>query len=362
MYTTRLLSLLTLLALASCQQDSKETMDLSSHIVGLQWHIVPKAADTILIDGKADDKAWDAAKFSESFIDIEGVKTPKYETQMKMLWDDDYLYVFAEMEEPHVWGDLKQRDTVIFYNNDFEVFLSPSGTTMNYGEIEINALGTVWDLLLDKPYRVGGKANNHWNLDDLKSAVSIRGTLNDPSDTDIGWSVELAIPMKALLELKDHPKDLPVEGEQWRVNFSRVNWDHEIVNGKYYRKKDADGKFLPEYNWVWSNQNVINMHEPEKWGVIQFTEKTRSIKIDLIQDPDMLIEQLAFALFRETNFGSLKHLLDLEVGKTKTIDVRYFDQQLDARYYRTNMGFEYTLTNPETGKVIVINEMGDLKK
>lgn len=28
---------------------------------------------------------------------------------------------------------------------------------------------------------------------------------------------------------------------------------------------------LPEDNWVWSSQNVINMHLPEMWGFIQFS-------------------------------------------------------------------------------------------
>ena len=30
-----------------------------------------------------------------------------------MLWDDDYFYFGADMEEPHVWGTLTKRDSVI---------------------------------------------------------------------------------------------------------------------------------------------------------------------------------------------------------------------------------------------------------
>ena len=75
-----------------------------------------------------------------------------------MLWDADFLYVYAKLDEEHIWGDITKRDAVIFYNNDFEVFISPSNDSHNYGEIEINALGTVWDLVLNKPYNVGGKA------------------------------------------------------------------------------------------------------------------------------------------------------------------------------------------------------------
>lgn len=57
---------------------------------------------------------WQKAPFTNHFIDIEGKIIPKYDTQAKMLWDETYFYIYAEMEEPHVWGTLKERDTVIF--------------------------------------------------------------------------------------------------------------------------------------------------------------------------------------------------------------------------------------------------------
>ena len=48
--------------------------------------------------------------------------------------------------------------------------------------------------------------------------------------------------------------------------FRGVHWDFDLNNGRYSRKKEND-KFLPEYNWVWSNQGAINMHMPEKLGL-----------------------------------------------------------------------------------------------
>jgi hypothetical protein len=58
----------------------------------------------------------------------------------------------------------------------------------------------------------------------------------------------------------------PKDGDQWRVNFSRVEWDLESVDGKYRKIKDR-----PEHNWVWSPQGVIDMHRPERWGYLQFS-------------------------------------------------------------------------------------------
>jgi hypothetical protein len=363
----KMISLLTILTILLFTGDIRPqepalSFDLKSEIVNPKHYIVTKNDREIVIDGIASESAWRRAEFSDLFIDIQGVKVPKYDTKMKMLWDEDYLYVFAYMEEPHVWGDLKERDSVIFYNNDFEVFLSPGGTTRNYGEIEINALGTVWDLLLDKPYRDHGKANNHWNLDGLRSAVYIKGTLNDPGDIDSFWSVEMAIPMKALTELKPKPQSIPVEGEQWKVNFSRVEWDHDIVNGVYQRQKDKDGKYRKEYNWVWSNQNVKNMHEPEKWGTIQFTKKTSSRNVSFIKDKHSLIKQVAYALFRRTRRGSLRSLLKTDVGYTRTVRVRLGSKDYTtAIFYRTNFGFEYKVRVPRSDQFFVINEAGALK-
>jgi hypothetical protein len=99
----------------------------------------------------------------------------------------------------------------------------------------------------------------------MRTAVYVDGTLNDSRDIDRGWSIELAIPWKALGEFARRPSP-PADGDQWRVNFSRVEWDIEIVDGQY---RKIPGR--PEHNWVWSPQGVIDMHRPERWGYVQFS-------------------------------------------------------------------------------------------
>ena len=117
-----------------------------------------------------------------------------------MLWDDTYFYIAALLEEPHVWGTLVKHDSVIFQDNDFEIFIDPDGDNHEYYEFEINALNTEWDLLLKKAYRDGGPAINEWEVPGLRTAVHVTGTLNKLTDTDTSWSVEFAIPWKALAE------------------------------------------------------------------------------------------------------------------------------------------------------------------
>ena len=112
----------------------------------------------IKIDGKVTDKEWAAAVPCTDFRDIrgEGWPAPKYLTTMRMLWDDDNLYISAVLEEPDVKAKVSERDDIVYHDNDFEVFLNPYGDSKLYYEFETNALGTVMDLLMDKPYKQGG--------------------------------------------------------------------------------------------------------------------------------------------------------------------------------------------------------------
>jgi hypothetical protein len=224
-----------------------------------------RAPSEIRVDGRLDDAAWKRAAWTDAFVDIQGASQPqpRFRTRAKMLWDDEYLYVGAELEEPDVWATLTEHDSVIFRDNDFEVFLNPSGDGRNYFEFEINALNTGWDLFLPKPYREDGKADNSWDIPGLKTAVSVDGTLNDRRDRDRGWTVEIALPWKAFGSRA--PVGRPHPGDSWRVNFSRVEWQIE-AGGKEYKK--VPGR--PEDNWVWSPQGVINMHVPERWGYVEF--------------------------------------------------------------------------------------------
>ncbi len=231
--------------------------------------------EEILIDGKLSENAWKKATFSDLFVDIEGEGLPKplHDTRVKMLWDAEYLYIGAWLEEPHIWATYTERESVIFQENDFEIFIDPNGNTHNYYEIEVNALNTIWDLLLTKPYRDGGKAINSWNVEGMKTAVYLDGTINNPSDQDKFWSVEFALPWSSLKEQAFENRK-PKDGEQWRINFSRVQWRLDIENNNYVKRiNPKTKKSFPEFNWVWSPQGVIAMHQPETWGFIQFSNE-----------------------------------------------------------------------------------------
>lgn len=322
--------------------------------VSPRTYIAPKAKGAIYIDGKASEKAWESAPWSQKFIDIEGDKDPKYKTTLKMIWDEEYLYFFATLEEPHIWATLKQRDTVIFYNNDFEIFIDPDGDTHNYYEFEMNAYNTLWDLFLTKPYRNNGKVIDSWDIQGIQTAVDIEGTLNDATDEDNKWSVEIAMPWAVITEASAN-NQIPVN-QFWRINFSRVNWDYDLTNGAYSRKKDPKtGSFLPEYNWVWSPQGVINMHEPEHWGYVYFSDADDVSSVDFVIPEDDFIKFYMYQLYRTYRSGLAKGKADKKLFKSKH---QIKGKSIAVELQTFNHGWQILCKSPFTGQLLRITEDG----
>lgn len=294
-------------------------------------YICRRASGKLTLDGRLDKTFWETAQWTEDFVDIEGDLKPRppKRTRVKMLWDDDYFYVGAELEENEIWATLTERDSVIFYDNDFEIFIDPDGDTHHYYEFEINAFNTVWDLLLPKPYRDGGPAINGWDIQGLKTAVHIDGEINNPLADNRKWSIEVAMPWSSLKECAPEGRG-PRAGECWRVNFSRVEWHVDIKDGQYVKRVDpASGKPLPEENWVWSPMGIVNMHYPELWGYVLFADQDQT---EFQLPPDEGIKRLLRKVYyRQRNhyaeFGAFSDRLDVVLsdeleGLDSTIDLR----------------------------------------
>jgi hypothetical protein len=253
-------------------------------------YVCYRTASAPTIDGRLDDAPWMSVSWTEQFVDIlgDGAAAPRFATRAKMLWDKRCLYIGAELTEPDVWATLTTRDAVIYHDNDFEIFIDPDGDNHDYYELEINALGTEWDLFLTRPYRDDGDAVNEWDIGGLETGVAVDGTINVPGDLDRGWTAEIAIPWEALAPEAGRPAP-PVGGDTWRINFSRVEWKTRIQDGEYVKLTDPDtGRPLPEDNWVWSPQGLVAMHYPEMWGYVQFTEvEAGEGPVSFVADPTL---------------------------------------------------------------------------
>lgn len=324
-------------------------------------YICYKTPGEITIDGKLSPGEWDAIPWTSEFVDIEGDKRPLpfYRTQAKMAWNEEGMYFAVLMEEPHVWGTITRHDAVIYHDNDFEIFLDPANNTHNYLEFEINALGTVWDLYLSKPYRDPGHTIlDNWEFAGMKTAVHVEGTLNNPDDTDQSWSVEVFIPWESIYQVV-RGKKIPLPGEQIRVNFSRVQWTTEIRNGQYVKVPIEGESEIREYNWVWAPTRIINIHLPELWGYVQFSGKTAGEGTEsFIKNPDEEIKWILRNLYyRQSEYASAYGRYATDLNLLKPEEVCTATQAKEIKLYNTPSMYEITLPGA-TGKVWHIREDG----
>ncbi|CCI43468.1 unnamed protein product [Albugo candida] len=229
------------------------------------------------LDGRLDKDEWAHVEWSTLFQDIEGPKMlpkPHPQTRFKMMYDDTYLYIGAELAETQLWGTYTVKNSRMYDENDFEIFLNPDGTRHNYYELEMNCLNTIWELVLQKPYKDGHALENPCNLHSTESAVYLHGDVNNPAAKSTKWSIEVRYALKEL-ERFDTVRNRPMRaGDIWRVNFSRVQYKLETVRNQAgvlsYEKKPN----CREDNIVWAPTGVIDIHRPEKWGIVFFASDT----------------------------------------------------------------------------------------
>ncbi len=307
-------------------------------------YVCYRSAGPIKIDGKLDEPSWAKAAQTASFADIsgKGFAAPKQETHAKMLWDKDYLYIGATLQETDIKALLTKRDTVIYYDNDFEVFINPAGDGHNYFEFETNARGVLFDLTLDKPYRSGGNFFVPWNCTGVKLAVHCDGTLNNSKDKDRSWSVEMAIPAKSLTWNFTNPL---AAGKFWRLSFSRVEW-----TGKH-----AD-------NWVWTPTGKVDMHMPERWAFVYFSDNKVGTSTEQFNYPyNMAAYKLLWAMFyaqldkHEKDNNYLRSVKNFFLTDAETKDL---PQGSQIKVNATSDNFKISISIPNEKVEYTVNQDG----
>lgn len=274
-----------------------------------QHYVAYKTSKPPMLDGNLDEEVWTEVPWTSDFVDISTDVTPRKRTRAKIRYDDKFLYVGAQLQEDEIWANITKHDAVIYHDNDFEVFVDPSGSTHFYKEYEVNALGKTWNLCLTKPYadagyenstRIFGKKGYDMNS---QEAVRIDGKINDARVKSQGWSTEIALPIATLLvNQTENGGRKPEHGAYWRINFSRVQW-RVVRRGAAFWKDPSHPK---EDNWVWSFQGEIMMHLPERWGILQFSTASPG-STAVVKDPDWRIRHVASAVYDAQKAWAKKH-------------------------------------------------------
>ena len=178
------------------------------------------AAGEVVIDGTADEAAWKNATTIANFrIPVSGLAT-KSTTAARLMWDRQYLYFFAQLEDRDLFADVVERDGQTWDNDVFEMFFKPSRSESGYYEFQVNAAGTEMDLFLPDQKSGGYEALKSANAFQMKTAVVRRGTLNERSDRDEGWSVEGRIPWIDFMPTGGRPS----VDEVWSMALCRYDY------------------------------------------------------------------------------------------------------------------------------------------
>jgi hypothetical protein len=176
----------------------------------------------IKIDGVLNDIAWDNAEVIELTVPWE--KRPaKTATKARLLWDKQYLYFSAEMEDHDLFADVKEPNGITWENDVFELFFKPDEKKLAYHEFQVNAANTPMELFL--PSRGAGGYRRFASQTEvhIESAVKLSGTLNDWKDRDKGWVVEGRIPWEAFKPSGGRPQP----GDKWR--FALCRYDYSVT-------------------------------------------------------------------------------------------------------------------------------------
>lgn len=220
----------------------------------LPRYTVRRAAGKIAVDGRLDEADWKQAASVGDFRFAWWTGGKKEQTEAKLLWDDENLYVSFRCEDAHIFGEHTERDSAVYRDDCVEVFTAPNpDQPNNYFNIEMN----VREGFLDQhhPEGPGVKLKEEWNAKGVKIAVTIEGTLNDDSDRDSGWILEAAIPFANFAAVaKNTP---PEEGDVWHLNLNRLG-----------------GKTNPQYSqWSPGKTDRPNFHAPDTFGRVVFSRK-----------------------------------------------------------------------------------------
>ncbi|RMG19923.1 MAG: hypothetical protein D6729_04005 [Deltaproteobacteria bacterium] len=222
---------------------------LSGGALPVPEYRAPRTYEVMQIDGKLSEAAWGSAPVAR-LVRSDGRGRPTRRTEAKLLWDDARLYVAFVAEDPDVFSTFEADDDPLYEQEVVEIFIDADGNGRTYNELQVAPSGHIFDASFVAP-RQGMDLG--WSSG-MEAAVEVDGTLNDASDTDRGWTVEIAIPFDRLTAVPHRP---PQAGEVWRFNLYRL----EHLDRKRVEGQSLSPPVLPDF------------HRPERFARLRFVDE-----------------------------------------------------------------------------------------
>jgi len=221
---------------------------------------VVRAKGEVKIDGKPDEPAWGDAGVIRDMVLAHTQEKPAQNTEVRLLWDEEFLYVSFVCYDRFIYNTYTQPDDPIYANQDcVEVFLNPDMDPRLYYELNVSPANVTWTGISyrprfpDRPHHIF----TAFNPRRFSTATHVEGEMNAADQASRLWSAEYAIPFDCLSTAPHRP---PEVGDRWRINLYRIDL---VEKGE---PKDRV-EFIS-----WSPPGIINFHMPHKFGEIIFVE------------------------------------------------------------------------------------------
>lgn len=197
---------------------------------------------------------WEAAEPLPLFIPVT-METPLSKSDVRLLWDEQALHIRFDLEDLDIVTTLTERDAPVWEEDVAEIFLKPFADESDYYEINVSPRGTLYDSWIVKRGARAHKVWSRWNNPDIRVETEIRGTPNDWTVRDEGYTVQASIPFASLPSLRGR---CPAPGDRWRMNLARYDYSVHLPSG---RELSAS-----------SPLTEVNFHRHEEWREFVFMD------------------------------------------------------------------------------------------
>lgn len=214
--------------------------------------VAVRTAGPMRIDGRLDEPVYQKAprNYLKNSMTKEPTGDPAYEAYAQVAYDDTHLYIAFTCHDQDIHSSFTKRDEYLWQEEAVEVFIDTDDSNPNdYVELEVSPRNVLYDSYIVDPKNIDVEETLKYNLQDIQTAVTVNGTVNQRNDEDGSWTVEMAIPFAEIAE-DFHPDQLPQSA--WRINFYRINRDGSPL--QYLAWSPTQGSF----------------HQPGKFGTVIF--------------------------------------------------------------------------------------------
>jgi hypothetical protein len=229
----------------SCRNEEKITDPLPQIIASY-------TESEMLIDGFLTEAIWQETQ-SVFLCENKSGQTladSTYSTRVQTAYDQDNLYITFICNDPDVWGNFTEHDQHLWTEEAVEVFIDTDTVSNTYVEIEVSPNNVLFDSYIVNPFEIDIEATKEFDLAGIKTAVSVDGSINNENDRDQRWVVEIAIPVKDLVN--ENYSIIPGK-TVWRINFYRIERN---------RSGESTG-------YAWSPTEA-RFHKPAAFGILKF--------------------------------------------------------------------------------------------